>query len=430
MDGAEKIIQLEDVKPKRSREKKRRNLISLLLVSLLILAVFGWFLFKSSRSLVSIRGYTLTQVKEGQFITTTEASGTVILPTQVEIVSPQDGYTSLLFVEEGDQVTPEDILAELDVPDLVDSLNQLKVSLEQAEIELESLENSWFYQIEQLRRDLARLDLDIIDAREDVDSYKELALLKSSRQSDYEDAENTLTSLLEEQEDLQADLEEALVSKDIDLRKQKAAIRQLQVDLEIAEKDMEETRITSPIAGEVLSINDDLYIQGSLIEQADSLFVVADRSDVFIDFDVYEQYVGLLEPEDEMTVTVGTTTMKAQIIKIGKIATLDTDGLAAMVTVRARPMGEQTLTPGASAAASIDLSIRENVLLLPRGAWLTTGGQEYVYVKEGDTAVKKKITLGEIQGTDVEILKGLDPGDQVITSSYQTYIDQNRVLLK
>ena len=430
MNQAEKIIQLDGVKPKRSRETKKRGLLSLLFVSLLVSAVVGWFWLRGGENLLQVKGISVSPVRQGEFVSTTEASGTVILPTQVEIVSPQDGYTASLLVEEGVNVKPGDILAELEVPDLEDSLNQLNVSLEQARIELESLENSWYYQIEQIKRELTRLNRDIEDAEIDAETYRELAVLKSSRQSDYDDALDTLTSLNEEKEDLNADLEEAEISRDIALRKQQAAIRQLQVDLEIAEKDLEETRIKSPIAGEVLSINDDLFITGSLIEQAASLFVVADREDVYIDFDVYEQYVSLLEPGDEMTVTIGTSTMKARIIKIGKIATMDTDGLAAMVTVRAKPLGEQTLTPGASAAATITLSVQENVLLLPRGAWLTTGGQEYAYVLSGNRAVKKKVTLGDIQGTSVEILSGLSEGDRVITSSYQSFIDQDEILVK
>jgi len=157
---------------------------------------------------------------------------------------------------------------------------------------------------------------------------------------------------------------------------------------------------------------------------------VADRSQVYIDFDVYEQYAGLLEIGGRMTVTVGTTTMEAEIIRIGKIATLDTDGLSAMISVRARPLTEQTLTPGASAVATITLSVEEDVLLLPRGAWLTTGGQKYVYLAEDGRAVKTAVTLGEIQGTDVEILTGLAAGDRVITSGYQNFIDQDVIELK
>ena len=430
MNEEKKIIQLDDVTPKSSKEKKKRNLLILILVLLLIVAVAGWFWYKGQENLFSIRDYSTAQVRKGKFVSTTEASGTVVLPTQVEIGSPEDGYTLSLLVEEGAQVTPEDVLAELEVEDLQDSLSELTVELEQARIERENLENTYYYQIAQLKRDLARLDTDISEADEDVQTMKELVELKSSRQSDYEDALDSLNALQEELEDTKAELDAAVLTRDIALRKQQAVIHQLEVNLAIVKDDLEDTRIKSPIAGEVLEINEDLFIAGSQIEQGDSLFTVADRSDVYIDFDVYEQYVSFLEPGGEMTVTVGTNTMEAEIIKIGKIATMDTDGLAAMISVRARPLTDQTLTPGASAAATIPLSVQEDVLLLPRGAWLTTGGQKYVYTIRDGKAYKTEVVLGEIQGSDVEILSGLKAGDTVLKGSYQTFIDQPVVVLK
>lgn len=430
MNEEKTIIQIEDVGPKASREKKKRNLLVLLFILVLAAGIALWFWHSGSKNMFVLKEYTTAQVRQGQLISTTEASGTVVLPTQVEIVSPEDGYTIALYVEEGDVVEKNTVLAELEVPDLEDDLSELTVDLEQARIQLESLENDYYFQIEQYKRELIRLDKDITEAEEDVQTMKSLAELKSSRESDYEDAQDTLEALEEEREDTQADLESSISSRDFSLRKQQAAINQYQVDLNIVLDDMEDMRIKSPIDGEVLEINEYLYISGSMLEQSDELFTVADRSDVFIDFDVYEQYVNLLVPGGDMTVTIGTSTMKAKIIKIGKVATMDSDGLSAMISVRAEPITDQTLTPGASAVATITLSVQDKVLLLNRGSWLTTGNQKYIYVIRDGSAYKSEVVLGEIQGTDVEILDGVNAGDIVITGSYQTYIDQDVIALK
>ena len=131
-----------------------------------------------------------------------------------------------------------------------------------------------------------------------------------------------------------------------------------------------------------------------------------------------------------MTVTIGSDTMNAEIIKIGKIATMDDDGLSAMVTVRAKPDTDKSLTPGASAVASITLGIENNVLLLPRGSYLTTGSQKWIYRIEGDKAYKTEVNFGSIEGTEVEILSGLSEGDRIITSSYQNFIDEEVIEIK
>ncbi len=425
-----KIIQIEESGPRKSAAGKRKTLWTLLVVLAMAGGMFAWFWYRGGTDLVTVREPDTAQVKKGRFVSTTEASGTVVLPRQVEIVSPEEGYTRNLMVEEGSEVEAGQVLVEIEVPDLEDDLDEIIVDLAQARIELENQEHSYSYEIETLERTVLRLKDDIVEAEEDAQAMKALADLKSSRESDYEDALDVLEELEEELEDTEAALVATRSSKEIALRKQQAAIDQLQVDYDIALGDIEENRIKSPIEGEVLEINEYLYISGSLIEQSDSLFTVADRSEVYIDFDVYEQYVGLLEIGGDMSVTVGTSTMDAEITRIGKVATMDTDGLSAMIEVRAVPLTEQTLTPGASAVATITLSIQDDVLTLPRGSWLTTGGQKYVYVVQGNRAVKTELVLGEIQGARVEILSGLKAGDTVITGSYQSYIDQDEVVLK
>jgi HlyD family secretion protein len=430
MIAEKKIIQIDEVKPKTSKEIKKRKII-VFIALLVIVAGISISIWNSAKAKsITVRDYDSSILRSGQFISTTEASGTVILPKQVEIVSPREGYALDLLVEEGDQITTQDVLAVLNVPDLEDEQNDLTLRLKQAVIELESLESSYSFNTQNLERTISRLDADILEAEEDVQSMSALVELRSSRQSDYESALDVLEDLQEQKEDAMADLEESHISQDIALRKQQAVIDQLDVDLASVIEDIEECSIKSPIDGEVLSLNESLSIKSSLIEESDSLFVVADRSDVYIDFDVYEQYSSLLEVGGQMTVTIGTSTMNATITKIGKIATMDTDGLSAMISVRARPETTLTLTPGASAVASIILVVQEDVLLLPRGSWLTTGNQKYVYLIDGDRAIKTKITLGEIQGNDVEILDGLNEGDEIITGSYQNYIDQDEISLK
>ena len=425
-----KIINIDNVGPAASKKKKIIRIITAASLLTAGAAVFIIFSSAAKTDTVKLKSYTSSKVYSGQLVSSTEASGTVILPAQVTIVSSQDGYADELFTEEGSLITPEDVLAAIEVPDLEDERDELTVSLKQAYIELESIQTDYEYQIKEAQLNIRRLLKDILEAAEDVKAQKELLELKSSRLDDYEDAVDVLEALEEEKEDYEITLEKAKINMEIDLRKQQAEIDQISVNLKNTKAEMERMRIKSPISGEVLSVNEDLAISGSYIEAEDSLFIVADRSSVFIDFEVYEQYVDLLEIGGQMTVTIGSDTMNAEIIKIGKIASMDDDGLSAMVTVRARPDTEKSLTPGASAVASIRLGVEDNVLLLPRGAYLTTGSGKWVYRIDGNKAYKTEVTLGSIEGSEVEILSGLKKGDSVITSSYQNFIDEEVIELQ
>ena len=426
----ERIINVKNVTPSGSRKKRRGRIIAVVVIAAIAAGSYLFFRIKSPVETISIHSYTSATAEYGQLVSTTEASGTVVLPRQVTIVSPVEGYADKLFTEEGSYVTQSDILATLDAPGLENTRDDLTVSLNQALIELESIKNDYNYQIKSIKIQLARLKTDMEDAAEDVMTLKQLSELKSSRKADYEDAVDMYEGLKEQNEDLEISLEETMAKMDIAVRKQQASIDKIQTSLNHTLEDIEETRIKSPIEGEVLTVNESLAIPGSLIGKTDVLFTVADRTESYIDFDVYEQYADQLKPGGTMTVTIGSGTMQAEIVKIGKIATMDSDGLSAMVSVRAKPVTEESLTPGASAVASINLGLQDHVLLLPRGAYLTTGSMKWVYRIEEGKAYKTEVTLGMVEGNSVEVLSGLKSGDEIITSSYQNFIDEDVVEIK
>lgn len=426
----ESIINSDQVGPKASKRKRRKIFSSLLMISLLAGGAYGMFLYAGKETVYTIEKPTTATVTKGNLVSTTEASGTVLLPYQITIVSTENGYVKELLVSEGDVINPEDTLAVLELPDTEDSRDSLEVQLEQAKLELESIDSQYQFDSKALAISLQRLHLQIEEAQKDLAVLQQLASLKSSRETDVTNAQETLQSLQEAYEDTELTQDSKTASYTIAREKQLASIQKLEVDLAIVLEDLEKAHISSPISGEVLSISNDLHITGNRIESGDSLFIVADRSEVYIDFDVYEQYAAFLSVGNTMQVTVGTTTMQAELVKIGKIATLDTDGLSAMITVRAKPLTETILTPGASAVSSITLGTKENCLLLPRGSYLTTGNQKYIFVVQGNTAIRREVVFGNIQGTKVEIISGLEEGDTVLTGSYQNYIDQEIISIE
>ena len=83
---------------------------------------------------------------------------------------------------------------------------------------------------------------------------------------------------------------------------------------------------------------------------------------------------------------------------------------------------------GLSLRLRIQLSQSSEELLLPTGGFYKDTGGNWVYVVEGDRAVKRDIKLGRKNTESYEVLEGLKPGEQVITSSYENFGD-NEVLL-
>jgi HlyD family secretion protein len=85
---------------------------------------------------------------------------------------------------------------------------------------------------------------------------------------------------------------------------------------------------------------------------------------------------------------------------------------------------------GLSLRLRIELGQSSEELLLPVGGFYKdTGGNWVFVVEDGNRAVKRDIKLGRKMGSEYfEVLEGLQPGDQVITSSYENF-GNNEVLL-
>ena len=89
----------------------------------------------------------------------------------------------------------------------------------------------------------------------------------------------------------------------------------------------------------------------------------------------------------------------------------------------------QGIRRGQSLRLRIELGQSSEELLLPVGGFYKDTGGNWVFVLEGDNrAVRRNIKLGRKNTEHFEVIEGLQPGDKVVTSSYENFGD-NQVLL-
>jgi len=424
-----KIVQVDESAPLISKKKRQQGLITVLILIIVVAIIVLSIIWGTGDKIQKVGNYSVAKVISGSLVTSTEASGTVVFPTQVSIIAMEAGYADKLYVSVGDYVNTDTILAQMAVPDLEKNRVDLENNLETQQISLEQVLLSNEYSIKELNIEIKRKVKSVDEAKLDVEKAKELMSLKSSRESDYETALKNLENLQNQLEDLNLSLEKVLKQSELDVRAKETQIRQNQINLDRIIEDIENAKIKSPISGTVLTILDKLSVPGSKVAQNVEMFTIADTSDVYVDLEVYEQYRSTLNIGDKMDILISSNIIEAEIIQIGTVATQSSDSLSATIEVRAKPVKSVNLTLGASAVADIPLGTKENALLLPRGAYLTSGSQKYVYVINGQSAYKKEVVYGAIDGTQVEVLSGLKKGDQIIISSYQNFIDQDEIEL-
>ncbi|HLA64766.1 MAG TPA: HlyD family efflux transporter periplasmic adaptor subunit, partial [Rhodothermales bacterium] len=91
----------------------------------------------------------------------------------------------------------------------------------------------------------------------------------------------------------------------------------------------------------------------------------------------------------------------------------------------------EDLRRGQSLRLRLELGDPEQALLLARGGFYqSTGGSwAYVLTEDGNRAVRRAITIGRQNPQFYEVTEGLQPGDRVVTSSYETFGDAEELVL-
>ena len=99
-----------------------------------------------------------------------------------------------------------------------------------------------------------------------------------------------------------------------------------------------------------------------------------------------------------------------------------------MVFAKGQP---PVLSPGQSLDAQITLGEPAGALILPNGAFVNDSGGAWVFAlaANGEDAQRREVRLGRRSNSQIEVLSGLAPGDQVIISGYAAFGKAERIQL-
>jgi HlyD family secretion protein len=427
-----KIVHDQSMKKFVTPEQKRQRRVAFIVIGVIIaIAVGGYLLLMPREKTYTLKEWDASSVKRGDLPKIIQASGTVAVPEQIHILSPQEGYAAELLVETGEEVQENQLLAVIDVPDLEDELSDLELGLEDNRKLLAKTRAQNEITNARKRREIIRLEADLADEITSKEQIEKLVEINASRKSELDDQEDKIEELRETIEEAEYQLDEEARLNGLELEILELKVRQLETDIRRLEQQIEEANIKSPMAGEVLALDESLGVPGSLIGKNRELFTIAKTETAIVELEVDEEYAGLLTKDDRVTLDISGTSLTGSIITIGRVAQTSSDGLGATVEVKVKPERvSSAVIPGATAVGKLEVGVLKDILMLQRGPYLSTGSQRYLYVIDGDSARKTAVSFGESEGDFIEVLNGVHEGDEVITSGYQNFIEYSEITLK
>ncbi|MCS3732262.1 efflux RND transporter periplasmic adaptor subunit [Mucilaginibacter dorajii] len=213
-----------------------------------------------------------------------------------------------------------------------------------------------------------------------------------------------------------------------DFSKMNASLQKAQVQQKLEMKNLNDTRLYTPISGVLLSKQAEA---GEIIGAGTQLFVVSDIRKVTVLAFVPEGELGGLHigQEASISITALGKTFAGKITEVGAVA--DAASRAFTVKIGVDNVGLH-IRPGMIAEARISASgQKEGILLSAESIINDSGNQSYVYVtdKAGRKAFKRKVSLGKMSANKIEILSGLSIGESVVVSGQSKLSDGSSITI-
>ena len=193
-----------------------------------------------------------------------------------------------------------------------------------------------------------------------------------------------------------------------------------QLQLTQARAALDNAVITAPVDGIVSQIN---VTVGNMASNAQPALSLTNPESIYSSLSVAENLVNHLTKGSAVKVTVSSVSKDSFIGTIDHISP-SSDPQTQLYPIKISLENSSGLIkPGMFAKVELTIEEKAGVLAIYSEAVILKNDKTIVYVVEGDKAVAKEVVTGLDTGVDIEILKGLDQGDQVIIKG-QTLVDE------
>jgi HlyD family secretion protein len=407
-----------------AKKRKRRILIISASAVGLILATFALSRLKPAAPSVDRSSVWIDTVKKGPMVRQVRGLGTLVPEEFRWLPATTDASVEKILIWPGTKVEPSDVILELTSPELEQSAHEAESKAKAAEAELAT--------------EKATLQRELLD-QESKAAVAHSAYVQASleRQTNDQLAKNGLvadlvykTSKIKEEECQKTDdIEQKRLTFERDSIEPQLASKQAAVDQanQLAKLKLDQVEGLHVKAG-MSGVLQALPVQvGQRVKPGDNLARVADPSKLKAQVKIAETQAKDIQPNQQAVIDTRNGVVKGHVKRV--------DPAVEQGTVTVDVAFDEELPKGARPDLSVDGTIElerlDNVVFVGRPAF----GQEnntvgmFKLVAGSNEAVRTPVKLGKSSVNTIEILSGLNPGDQVILSDTSAWDSHERIRL-
>ena len=368
---------------------------------------------------------TIRTVEKGQFQEFIPVRGTVMPIQTVFLDALTEGRIEEILVEEGSLVKKGDLILKLSDPNLMlSTMNQEALVFSQIS-NLEDAKNN-------LKRVATNLQEQLMEIAHRIQlemaSYKRNHKLWESRlipRNAYESSKSSYDFWIKRHNFVTEKITQDSIYRSGRMEQIDASIRKLNENLEGLKRTLEDLQIRAPVSGQLTSLDAEI---GALRSRGERLGQV-DVTDGFkIRAEIDEFYINRIKEQQKGQCKLGGISCA---LAVKKVYPEVSEG-SFKVDLKFVQTPPTEIRRGQSLQIRLELSDYRETLLLPMGGFYHTTGGKWIFALDavGRLAVRRPIIVGGQNPKFLEILDGLKPGEEVVTSSYENYVEFDRLIIK
>ncbi|WP_301705606.1 efflux RND transporter periplasmic adaptor subunit [uncultured Parabacteroides sp.] len=188
-------------------------------------------------------------------------------------------------------------------------------------------------------------------------------------------------------------------------------------------RTLEDAQIRSPRKAILTYVNNEI---GSQIGQGAKVAIVSDLSHFKIEGEIADTYGDRIAAGSKAVIKIGSEKLDGTV---SDVTPLSKNGVISF-TVQLEEDNHKRLRSGLKTDVYVMNAVKDDVLRIANSSYYVGKGEYELFVVNGDQLLKRKVQLGDSNFEYVEVVSGLQEGDQVVVSDMNAYKDKNKLKIE
>lgn len=413
----------------RKIEKKglSRQTILYIILGALVLVVAGIMIFgdKSSKYNVEASRLAIDEVVKDVFQDYITEQGIVEPIKTIYLDAVEGGRVEEILIEEGNMVEQGDVILRLSNDNLLLEITNNEAQVVRAVNELRTARLLMDQQKLANKQQIINLTREYTQTERMYENNKELIKGNHISQEEFDRSKEAFNSSRAQLELVKENYRNDSIYRTIQISSLESSVNSMEKSMGIIRKRLEKLNFRAPVDGELATLTPEI---GQVITYGNRVGTINILDSYKLRVEIDEHYIARISTGLTGECDFANKSYPAEIVKVYPEVQ---NGRFAVDMEFTGEIPEQ-IRIGQASRIRLQLGESKEGLLLAKGGFYNKTGGQWVFVVDpsGEFAVKRDISIGRQNPRYYEVLDGLEPGEKVITSSYQNFADHDKLVLK